>query len=234
MTIDGTPTSTFLRNGSVFVVGEKKPGAQEATLNAGKMKMLKEYLERRERNIREKLVIIINGSAESGKDTLCTLAGKHYRCQNHSSIDPIKEMAKVGGWIGVKDTKSRRLLSDLKNLMIAYNDWPTKYLIRKYYEFERSDDDILFLHIREPDEIRKFMDAIKPSDDVLLRDFAMLVRRSAAPKMLGNAADDGVAGYPYDAIFVNDTDLDVAEEKFVHMVETAIRFYGLKIAPIVS
>jgi len=184
--------------------------------------------------IREKLVIIINGSAESGKDTLCTLAAKHYRCQNHSSIDPIKEMARVGGWFGVKDTRSRRLLSDLKNLMIAYNDCPTKYLIRKYYEFERSDDDILFVHIREPDEIRKFMDAIKPSEDVLLRDFAILVRRSAAPKMLGNAADDGVADYPYDAFFVNDTDMDVAEEKFVHMVETAIRFYGLRIEPIAS
>lgn len=179
--------------------------------------------------VKEKLVIVINGSAESGKDTLCNLAAKHYRCQNHSSIDPIKEMARVGGWIGLKDTKSRRMLSDLKNLFIAYNDWPTKYLIRKYYEFERSDDDILFVHIREPDEIRKFIDAIKPSDDVLLRDFAMLVRRSSAPKMLGNAADDGVSGYPYDAVFVNDTDLDLAEEKFVHMVETAIRFYGLQI-----
>lgn len=185
-------------------------------------------------NIREKLVIVINGTAESGKDTLCNLASKHFRCQNHSSIDPIKVIAKAGGWDGTKDAKSRKMLSDLKAVMIAYNDLPTTYLLRKYYEFERSDDDILFVHIREPTEIDKFLAAVKPSDGVLLKDLEILVRRSAAPKSLGNAADDGVAGYPYDAMFVNDSPLDVAEEKFVHMVETAIRFYGLRIEPIAS
>jgi cytidylate kinase len=30
--------------------------------------------------MREKLIIIINGTAESGKDTLCNLAAKHYCC----------------------------------------------------------------------------------------------------------------------------------------------------------
>ena len=99
-------------------------------------------------NIREKLVIVINGTAESGKDTLCNLASKHFRCQNHSSIDPIKVIAKAGGWDGTKDAKSRKMLSDLKAVMIAYNDLPTTYLLRKYYEFERSDDDILLVHIR--------------------------------------------------------------------------------------
>lgn len=180
---------------------------------------------------REKLVIVINGSAESGKDTLCNLAAKHYRCQNHSSIDPINEMLRIGGWNGLKDTKYRKLASDLKSLMIKYNDLPTKYLIRKYYEFERSDDDILFLHIREPDEIRKFWSAITPSSDVLLRDIALLVRRSAAPKMLGNDSDNGVERYPYDSVFVNDDNLERAEEMFVHLIDTAIRFYGLQIVP---
>lgn len=180
-------------------------------------------------DIREKLVIVINGSAESGKDTLCTLAAKHYRCQNHSSIDPIKEMARLGGWIGLKDEKSRKMLSDLKRLFIEYNDWPTKYLIKKYYEFERSDDDILFLHIREPSEIWKFWKAITPSEDVELRDLEILVRRTNAPSMVGNDSDDGVTGFPYDAVFVNDDDLDVAEEKFVHLIETAIAFFGLQI-----
>lgn len=182
----------------------------------------------------EKLVIVINGSAESGKDTLCNLAAKHYRCQNHSSIDPIKEMAKVGGWLGIKDSKSRKMLSDLKSLMISYNNLPTKYLIRKYYEFERSNDDILFVHIREPEEIKKFLDAIRPSDDVVMRNLTILVRRSAAPKIVGNDSDDGVGEYDYDLTFTNDTDIEMAEDKFVHVLETAIRFLGLHIAPIIS
>ena len=179
--------------------------------------------------IKEKLVVVINGSGESGKDTLCNLVAKHYRCQNHSSIDPIKAMARLGGWTGEKDSNSRRMLSELKNLFINYNDWPTKYLVEKYRSFEQSDDDVLFLHIREPDEIRKFMDAIKPSDDVLLRDAAILVRRSAAPSMFGNAADDGVSGYPYDFLFINDEDLESAEVKFVRMIRDIIAFYGLQI-----
>ena len=179
--------------------------------------------------IKEKLVVVINGSGESGKDTLCDLAAKHYRCQNHSSVDPIKEMARLGGWMGQKDAKSRRMLSDLKNLFIDYNDWPTKYLIRKYYEFERSDDDILFVHIREPKEIDKFLMAIKPSEDVEMRNLAFLIRRSAAPTMFGNASDDGVSEYAYDAVFVNDVDLNSAEEKFVHLLETGMRFFGLQI-----
>lgn len=182
--------------------------------------------------IKEKLVVIINGSGGCGKDTLCNLAAKHYRCQNHSSIDPIKEMAKLGGWIGLKDEKSRKMLSDLKRLSIEYNDWPTKYLIRKYYEFERSDDDILFLHIREPDEIHKFLDALKHSEDIELRDVEILVRRRDAPKMLGNDSDDGVEGFPYDYEFVNDEDLASAEEKFVHILQDIIAFYGLQIKPI--
>ena len=183
---------------------------------------------------REKLVIVINGSAESGKDTLCNLAAKHYRCQNHSSIDPIKEMARVAGWFGIKDSKSRKMLSDLKSLMISYNDLPTKYLIRKYYEFERSDDDILFVHIREPEEINKFLDALRPSEDIAMRNLTILVRRSAAPKVVGNDSDDGVGDYNYDLTFTNDTDLEMAEDKFVHVLETAIRFLGLHIAPIIS
>lgn len=181
--------------------------------------------------MREKLIIIINGTAESGKDTLCNLAAKHYRCQNVSSIEPIKEMAMKGGWFGLKDTKSRKLLSDLKNLMIAYNDLPTKYLIRKYYEFEQSGDDILFVHIREADEMSKFLSAIRPSEDVVLKDLVLLVRRGGEQKKIGNDADDGVGNCPYDAVFVNDTGLELAEERFVHMIETAIRFYGLQIEP---
>ena len=180
--------------------------------------------------MKEKMIIVINGTAESGKDTLCELAAKHYRCQNVSSIDPIKQMATVGGWSGLKDTKSRKLLSDLKNAMIEYNDLPTKYLISKYYEFEQSNDDILFVHIREADEICKFLDAIKPSDDVETRNLVLIVRRGEH-RLVGNDADDEVEQCPYDAVFVNDTGLEMAEKKFVHMIETAILFYGLQIAP---
>lgn len=177
---------------------------------------------------KEKLVIVINGSGGSGKDTLCELASKHYKCRNISSIDPIKEMAKVAGWGGEKTAPARKMLADLKSIITEYNDYPTRHVLAQYREFEQSDDDILFVHIREPGEIRKFLDRLKPSKDVLLRDFEVLVRRSAVPSILGNDADDGVANFPYDMIFVNDDPIDVAEDKFMKLVvETAIKFYGL-------
>ena len=76
-----------------------------------------------------KIVIIINGRGGVGKDTLCDFAAKHYKVENISSITPIKDLAKLCGWGGEKNEKSRKFLSDLKQLLIDYNEYPTQYLI---------------------------------------------------------------------------------------------------------
>ena len=55
----------------------------------------------------EKLVVVIDGAGGVGKDTLCAFAAKKYRVRNVSSADPIKTVARAGGWDGDKSDKSR-------------------------------------------------------------------------------------------------------------------------------
>ena len=168
---------------------------------------VKLYFSTRE-SVMKKLVIVINGSGGVGKDTICDLAAKHFKVRNISSVDPIKEIATFCGWTGVKDDKARKFLHDLKILTAEYNDFPTNWALNVFREFLESDEQILFVHIREPWEIEKF---VKATDGVAK---TLLVRggtRSQA-RIYGNAADDMVENYEYDYYFVNDHSLDETEQ----------------------
>lgn len=158
----------------------------------------------------DKIVIIINGVGGAGKDTLCNLAAKHYKAKNISAITPIKDIARNYGWNGEKDAKSRKFLSDLKRVFIDYNDLPTRYLYSQYKEFVESEDNILFVHIREKEEIEKFKKL------VTLRCITLLVdRRTSNATKWGNASDDEVENYQYDFSFENNKSLPIIEQEFV-------------------
>ena len=158
----------------------------------------------------KKIAIVINGAGGVGKDTLCDLAAKHFRVMNISSITPIKEIAAECGWNGSKDDRSRKFLSDLKRLCVEYNDYPTIWALGRYEEFLKSDDQILFVHIREADEISKFVKATEN------RAKTLLVRGGSRMKKesYGNSSDDDVEKYKYDYYFVNDKSLEEAEKAF--------------------
>lgn len=155
----------------------------------------------------KKLVMVINGAGGVGKDTLCDLAAKHYRIKNISSITPIKDLAARAGWDGSKDDRSRKFLADLKALLVAYNDYPTVWALSEYKEFLTSDDEIMMVHIREPEEIAKFVRATDGKARTMLVRAGERMKRAA----YGNAADDGVENYYYDYYFDNDKPLDEAE-----------------------
>lgn len=158
----------------------------------------------------KKVAIVINGSGGVGKDTLCELAAKHFKVKNISSITPIKEVAALCGWDGSKDDKSRKFLADLKNLCVEYNNYPTLWALREYEEFLTSEDEIMFVHIREGEEIAKF---VKATDG---KAKALLIRGGSrmTKEHYGNAADDGVENYSYDYYFVNEKTLNEAEADF--------------------
>ncbi len=164
----------------------------------------------------KKTVIVINGAGGVGKDTLCEFAEKHFKVMNVSSITPIKEIAAMCGWNGEKTDKARKFLSDLKALSIEYNDYPTLWAKERYSDFLSSDNEIMFLHVREPEEIAKF---VKATDGMAK---TLLVRGGdrMTKSNYGNASDDGVENYPYDYYFVNDKTLDIAEKDFVEFLKT--------------
>ena len=165
----------------------------------------------------KKTVFVINGSGGVGKDTLCEMAAKRYRICNVSSITPIKEIALLCGWDGEKTDRARKFLSDLKSLTTDFNDFPTEWIYKKYLDFLNSDDDIMFVHIREGAEIEKFVKKTEGKAKTLLirggERFAK-TRQGA----YGNASDDLVENYNYDYYFVNDKPLEETEELFCSFI----------------
>ena len=166
----------------------------------------------------KKLAIVINGAGGVGKDTLCALAAKHLKVRNISTITPIKEIAAMAGWDGSKDDRSRKFLADLKQLSVNYNDFPTQWALGVYREFLTTDEDILFVHIREPEEIKKFVRATDGAAKALLIRGGDRMKKSH----YGNYADDSVENYEYDYYFVNDKTLAEAERDFVSLMRKAL------------
>lgn len=166
----------------------------------------------------KKAVLVINGAGGVGKDTLCDISEKHFKIRNISTITPIKELAKMCGWDGSKDDRSRKFLADMKQLTVAYNDFPTNWALNIFREFMKSDEQILFVHIREPEEIAKFVKATEGFAKALLVRGGERMKKSH----YGNAADDCVENYEYDYYFLNDKSLEDAEREFVKLLASVL------------
>ena len=163
----------------------------------------------------KKAVIVINGRGGVGKDTLCAFAANKYKTRNVSSITPIKALASQCGWAGEKTDRARKFLSDLKALLIDYNDYPTTWALGEYKAFLAGDEALMFLHVREGVEIDKFVRATGG------RAKTLLVRRASHHTgAYGNASDDLVEQYDYDYIFDNDLPLEKAEGEFLSLLDT--------------
>lgn len=166
----------------------------------------------------EKLVVVINGKGGSGKDTLCELLGKHYEVRNISTITPIKEVAYWGGWRGGKTDKDRKFLSDLKKLFTEYNDLPNTYVINEYKKFMANPhEEVMFVHIREPENIEKFIRSVDGNC------ITLLIRGGKSQEVYGNQSDDGVENYSYDYTYNNTKPLEDVEKDFLKFFKNIIR-----------
>lgn len=169
----------------------------------------------------EKKVIIINGKGGAGKDTLCDVVAQKYVVRNVSSITPIKEIAKMGGWQGAKENKDRKFLADLKKLFVEYNDLPFCYLKKELELFlEQQQELVLFVHIREIEEIKKFLEYVL-SKDVVCKTL-LITRKEEQNKVYGNDADDMAEQYDYDIVYKNDMPLPQAEKDFILFFENNV------------
>ncbi len=173
-----------------------------------------------------KLTIVINGRGGVGKDTLCDCAAQYFRVRNISSITPIKEIARMHGWNGEKDLRSRKFLSDLKQVFTDYNDLPNRYMLAQHEEFVASDEQILFVHIRESEQIAAFV-KLMSSAPVL----TLLIRRNDehAGEHYGNISDDEVESYPYDYYYDNNAPLEETPERFAALLRRMAKEHGMEL-----
>lgn len=194
-------------------------------------------------------VVIINGSGGSGKDTFVKAVSMtdqeiynekylistdiidqlyYIRKKNQepccilniSSIDPIKKIAKESfNWDGVKNEKSRKLLSDLKRIAIEFSDIPFDYILKKYNQTKTNDikNNILFVHIREIDEIEKLKTYIE--NDNFADVFTVLVNNPNKVHIMSNISDANVDNYNYDIVVENDGTLKDLYEKAKKFLE---------------
>ena len=134
----------------------------------------------------------------------------YYRSNNISTIDCVKTIARMFDWNGEKSEKDRKMLSDFKDLLTNYNDYPFKRItsqIADWLRYDKSrpndmyDHSFLFVHCREPKEIERLKNQF-PNDT-----FTLLVQNPKVAKVTGNHADREVENYNYDFTVVNDSDL---------------------------
>ena len=160
-----------------------------------------------------KEIVVINGTGGSGKDTFVEFCMKYAKVKNFSSIDKVKEIATLIGWNGKKREKDRKFLSDLKKITTEYNNMPFNSIKDAIDEFNNSDNEILFIHIREPEEIKKVVDAFGAK--------TLLVKRVGLANIESNYSDANVENYPYDYVIENNTleRLDNSALNFVKKVK---------------
>lgn len=157
-----------------------------------------------------KKVFIINGSGGVGKDTFCEYVGHYAKVKVISSIDLVKDYASKMGWNGSKTPRDRKFLSDLKDLLTKYNDYPFRDICQKVLWFKEDDNEFLFIHIREPEEI-----------DRAKREFnahTILMVNDNVKGIYSNHADARVLEYNYDIVVDNSgtlKDLEIIAKDFV-------------------
>lgn len=162
-------------------------------------------------------VVIINGPAGAGKDTFVGKCAKLLfnpktgeECvTNYSSVSYIKQVARSLGWAGRKDDKSRDFLASLKDLSTRYNDLPFSKMSERVEQFNHrcekhpERDYLLFLHIREPEEIERAKKAFGA--------VTVLVDRAGIERVTSNHADRDVYLYDYDYVVNNHGTLEELE-----------------------
>jgi hypothetical protein len=167
-------------------------------------------------------IFVINGAAGSGKDTFVELCRKFTGdafLLNISTVDKVKEIAIACGWDGTKTPENRKFLSNLKALLTQWADVPLNDMIHKIEKFKREleyyempdDRAIVFIHCREPEEIRKLVKALGAH--------TLLIRRTAAEHVTAsNQSDADVLNYQYDAVIHNNSTLAELERQAEYFV----------------
>lgn len=164
----------------------------------------------------DKQIFITNGMARCGKDTFAKYLNDIIPTLKYSSIDKVKDIAKLCGWNGGKSEKDRKFLSDLKMLTTDYFDMPFKAIENKVNDFLLNDDyKILLIDIREPKEIEKAK--------VTFNAKTIFIENNRVKNINSNFADANVFNYTYDYVIENNGTLEEFKKNVTRFVKENIK-----------
>ena len=154
--------------------------------------------------------------ARCGKDTFAKFLNDIVPTLKYSSIDKVKDIAKLCGWNGGKTEKDRKFLSDLKLLTTEYSNMAFEAIKSKVNEFlEDSQYVVMLIDIREPAEIEKAKIAFGAK--------TILIENKNVKTISSNMADANVFNYTYDYTVKNNGTLDDFRENVEEFVSTVIQ-----------
>lgn len=117
-------------------------------------------------NYANQYIVIINGAAQTGKDTFVKYIYESRRCvtHNHSTVDTPKRAARVFGVSssGKLTDPARRFIHALKMAWVDFNDGPSKELaleVTRVGGIYEGRNLVFFVHCRESEEIKKIVNA---------------------------------------------------------------------------
>ena len=96
------------------------------------------------------------------------------------------------------------MLSDLKKLSVDYNEGPTNYIVNEFEKFKQSNERIMFVHVREAEEIDKLKNLINCK--------TLLITSKRINIIISNRSDGLVLEYKYDEEIKNDGTLEELKE----------------------
>lgn len=161
--------------------------------------------------MKDKNIIIINGIATSGKDTFCKLCSNYKSTYVISTVDKIKEVYSILGWDGEKTESHRKALSDIKDIATKNLDHPYIYIQNQISSFLNSSYELMFIHSREPDEIKRFVNDYNC--------ISLLISNPNIKKIISNHADARVEDYDYDYVINNEGTIEELKEKAQKFIE---------------
>lgn len=163
-----------------------------------------------------KVVVVINGKARVGKDLFVKYVSEEIGTINYSSVSELKNIATE--YFGYNDSnktaKDRKFLSNLKDLTTDYCNFCFNCVVSRVREFKKDkENEIIFIHCREPEEIAKLKDTIPELKTLII------VSDREVEVVDNNHSDIEVLNYDYDFYIVNNGTKEELKEKAVNFIK---------------
>lgn len=119
-------------------------------------------------------IYIMNGQGGAGKDTFQNMIIKEMKDKKItkiSMVDYVKSFASdYLNWNGEKDLKSRKMLSDLKDLLDSWDDVSFKDVSSSIEILKEENYDIVFIDARHPKDIERLVNEFNAETILIVRD----------------------------------------------------------------